>query len=100
MNFAILPEAGSYRAILKTRLELELENYGSASVKSAHAFPISLSARRKSASISMQLYIAYRKRSAMSSSEEYLGRFREKKQVCAFGRYVSGEVLGPSPTAA
>merc|ERR1711871_4809 len=63
-----------------------------------HAAPISDSARRKSASISMRLYIAYRNRSAINSSEEYLGRLREKKHVCAFGRNVSGDVFGPSPT--
>lgn len=36
----------------------------------------------------------------LTSLDEYFGKLIEKKHVCAFGRNLSGVILGPSPTAA
>mmetsp|Transcript_19501 Transcript_19501/g.60207 ORF Transcript_19501/g.60207 Transcript_19501/m.60207 type:complete len:405 (+) Transcript_19501:282-1496(+) len=57
----------------------------------------SLSARRKSASISTQLCMAYRSLACMTSTEVYLGSEMEKKQVWALGRKWSGSLLAASP---
>lgn len=68
------------------------------SASSSFQCELSDPASLKSASIAVQLDIAYSSFSLITSSLVYFGKISEKKHVCAVGKKTSGLVLAPSPT--